>query len=135
MIYGKRGRPLTLTTSNPLILKWLRVQETPYRIQNPIKHCFPRIVRERVKTAHQHQLSRQAKTNNKLTVKEIEKFCVLNTPCENLLKQAITRLNLSARAYHRILKVARTNADLAGAKAIDNKHIAEAIQYLRLDKN
>lgn len=91
-------------------------------------------IRERVKIAHQYQLSRQAKTNNKLTVKEMEKFCVLDTPCENLLKQAITRLSLSARAYHRILKVARTIADLSGAKKIDNKHIAEAIQYRRLDK-
>ena len=70
-----------------------------------------------------------------MTVKEIEKFCVLDTPGENLLKQAITRLNLSARAYHRILKVARTIADLSGAKAIDSKHIAEAIQYRRLDKH
>ncbi len=93
------------------------------------------LIRERVKTAHQHQLSRQKKANNKLTVKEIEQFCVLDTACENLLKQAITRLSLSARAYHRILKVARTIADLAGAKAINNKHIAEAIQYRRLDKN
>jgi magnesium chelatase family protein len=51
-----------------------------------------------------------------------------------LLRQAITRLNLSARAYHRVLKVARTIADLAGNKSILTNHIAEAVQYRRLDR-
>lgn len=51
-----------------------------------------------------------------------------------LLKQAISRLNLSARAYHRILKMARTVADLAGAKEIVSAHIAEAVQYRRFDR-
>ncbi|MDH5480440.1 MAG: YifB family Mg chelatase-like AAA ATPase [Nitrosomonas sp.] len=92
-------------------------------------------IRKRVNKAHQQQLSRQDKTNSKLTVKEIENFCALDSSCENLLKQAMSRLNLSARAYHRILKVARTIADLANAKDINNQHIAEAIQYRRLDKN
>ena len=78
---------------------------------------------------------RQEKTNSRLSVKEIDKFCVLDTASENLLKQAISRLNLSARAYHRILKVARTIADLSGIEKINNQHIAEAIQYRRLDKN
>ncbi len=90
---------------------------------------------KRVKTAHQYQLSRQDKTNNKLTVKEIEKFCALDTSSENLLKQAMTRLSLSARAYHRILKVARTIADLSGTEKIDSQHIAEAVQYRRQDKS
>ncbi|MBX3616198.1 YifB family Mg chelatase-like AAA ATPase [Nitrosomonas sp.] len=92
-------------------------------------------IRQRVEKAHQFQLDRQGKTNNRLSVKEIDRFCALDNASENLLKQAISRLNLSARAYHRILKVARTIADLASAEKITNQHIAEAIQYRRLDKH
>jgi len=51
-----------------------------------------------------------------------------------LLRQAITKLNLSARAYHRVLKLARTIADLAGSEAIAAAHVAEAIQYRKLDR-
>ncbi|OQW39884.1 MAG: ATP-dependent protease [Proteobacteria bacterium SG_bin4] len=91
-------------------------------------------VRQRVENAHQLQLDRQGKTNSRLSVKEIDRFCALDNASENLLKQAISRLNLSARAYHRILKVARTIADLAGIEKINNQHIAEAIQYRKLDR-
>ncbi len=91
-------------------------------------------IRQRVEKAHQLQLDRQGKSNNQLSVKEIEQFCTIDSISENLLKQAISRLNLSARAYHRILKVARTIADLAGSEKITNQHIAEAIQYRRLDR-
>ncbi len=92
------------------------------------------VIRARVTESHQRQLNRQGKTNSQLSVKEIDQHCALDTASENLLKQAISRLNLSARAYHRILKVARTIADLAGIEKINNQHIAEAIQYRRLDK-
>lgn len=92
------------------------------------------VIRTRVTESHQRQLARQGKTNNRLGVKEIDQYCILDTISENLLKQAISRLNLSARAYHRILKVARTIADLSGVEKISNQHIAEAIQYRRLDK-
>ena len=93
------------------------------------------IIRARVTESHQRQLERQGKTNSRLSVKEIDQHCALDTTSETLLKQAINRLNLSARAYHRILKVARTIADLSGVKKINNQHIAEAIQYRRLDKH
>ncbi len=92
------------------------------------------IIRARVTESHQRQLNRQEKTNSRLSVKEIDQFCTLDTASETLLKQAISRLNLSARAYHRILKVARTIADLAGIEKITSQHIAEAIQYRKLDK-
>lgn len=92
-------------------------------------------IRERVKQSHQRQLTRQEKTNSRLSVKEIDQFCTLDTASENLLKNAISRLSLSARAYHRILKIARTIADLSDAEKINNQHIAEAIQYRRLDKH
>lgn len=93
------------------------------------------LIRQRVEKSHQRQLKRQSKTNSRLSVKEVDQFCALDTASENLLKNAIQRLNLSARAYHRILKVARTIADLSGIEKINNQHIAEAIQYRRLDKN
>jgi magnesium chelatase family protein len=92
-------------------------------------------IRQRVESAYQRQLTRQDKPNARLTVKEIDKYCVPDTLGENLLKQAISRLNFSARAYHRVLKVARTIADLAASETIASAHIAEAVQYRKLDRN
>ena len=92
------------------------------------------VIRQRVEKSHQRQLDRQGKTNSRLSAKEIDRFCALDASSENLLKQAISHLNLSARAYHRILKVVRTIADLAGVEKITNQHIAEAVQYRRLAK-
>jgi magnesium chelatase family protein len=66
--------------------------------------------------------------------RELKTFCALGQPTIELLKFAMTDLNLSARAYDRILKVARTIADLAGADAIASEHISEAIQYRSLDR-
>lgn len=88
-------------------------------------------IRERVERARAIQLKRQGKANNLLGSKEIDQYCAPDEAGMSLLKQAISKLNLSARAYHRILKVARTIADLAGDLAIKPVHIAEAIQYRR----
>ncbi|MDD4911622.1 MAG: YifB family Mg chelatase-like AAA ATPase [Sideroxydans sp.] len=93
------------------------------------------IIQARVEAARQRQLARQNKPNAQLSVTEIDEFCAPDTQGESLLRQAITRLNLSARAYHRILKVARTIADLAASENILTAHIAEAVQYRRMDKN
>jgi magnesium chelatase family protein len=92
-------------------------------------------IRQRVETAYQRQLERQGKANAHLEVKDIDKYCIPDKAGENLLRQAISRLNLSARAYHRILKVARTIADLAASPGITGIHIAEAVQYRKMDRS
>ena len=89
-------------------------------------------IRDRVEAARERQMSRQGKPNNLLAGKEIDRHCGLDAASEALLKQAIARLNLSARAYHRVLKLARTIADLAASPTILAAHIAEAIRYRRL---
>ena len=71
---------------------------------------------------------------NKMQTKHIRKFCVLDEVSKSLLKQAMEPLNLSARAYDRILKVARTIADLESSISIESRHISEAIQYRSLDR-
>ncbi len=88
-------------------------------------------VRERVQRACDRILSRQGRGNALLTPREVDKFCAPDERGATLLKQAISSLGLSARGYHRVLKVARTIADLAGVECITSAHIAEAIQYRR----
>jgi magnesium chelatase family protein len=91
-------------------------------------------VRARATVARERALARQGKPNVLLGTRDIDKHCVPDEKGETLLKQAISRLGLSARAYHRILKVARTIADLAGVATISAAHVAEAIQYRRFER-
>ncbi len=93
-----------------------------------------RAVRARVEAARHRQMQRSNKPNAALKNKQVEKFCRLSDSDQRLLEQAIERLGLSARAYHRILKVARTIADLTGSEDINTAHLTEAISYRRLDR-
>ena len=88
-------------------------------------------VRQRVIAAQAIQLARQGKSNAALSPTEIDNFCTPDAAGSNLLKQAMSRLDLSARAWHRILKVARSIADLAESPEVRSPHVAEAIQYRR----
>lgn len=88
-------------------------------------------VRERVAAARERQQARQGKPNSQLGPKEIDEHCAIDAAGAALLKQAMARLDLSARAYHRILKLARSLADLADKPAIAPQHIAEAVHYRR----
>jgi magnesium chelatase family protein len=88
-------------------------------------------IADRVARAHARQLHRQDKTNGVLTAAEIDIHCRLDTAAEQLLRTAMARLNWSARAYHRVLKLALTIADLAETDGILQAHVAEAIQYRR----
>ncbi|MBS0309233.1 MAG: YifB family Mg chelatase-like AAA ATPase [Proteobacteria bacterium] len=85
----------------------------------------------RVERAYARQLQRQGKANSALSTTEIDRLCQPAAAGEQLLRAAMTRLNWSARAYHRVLKVARTIADLAAEEMIGSAHVAEAIQYRR----
>jgi magnesium chelatase family protein len=69
-----------------------------------------------------------------MTARDLKRYCRLSASVESLLRQAVTRLGLSARAYHRILKIARTIADLAGSVELSTAHVSEAIQYRSLDR-
>ena len=91
-------------------------------------------VRVRVANAHTNQQARQGKSNARLTVAEIAHHCRPTSEAEALLAKAMRRMSLSARAYHRIVKVARTIADLAGSATIAAPHIAEAIQLRRFER-
>ena len=92
-------------------------------------------VRKRVTQAHRRQHKRCKTLNSRLTNRQIEACCILKTADRLLLQQAMDRLQLSARAYHRILKVARTIADLAGRENIERTHLSEAIGYRKLDRS
>jgi magnesium chelatase family protein len=90
-------------------------------------------IRARVQAARQLQLGRFVGTNivcnADMRVAEVRKFCKLDETGDSLVRAAMSQLNLSARAYHRILKLARTIADLAGSEHIQTAHVAEALQY------
>ena len=86
---------------------------------------------------HKHERfasKRKVRCNAQMSSKDIKAFVPLDADSENLLRMALTELNLSARAYDRILKVSRTIADLAGAEKVDATHLSEAIQYRTLDR-
>jgi magnesium chelatase family protein len=91
-------------------------------------------IRARVASARARQLKRQGRPNATLATRDVDKHCTPDAQGATLLKQAISRLGLSARGYHRVLKVARTIADLAGAKPVASADVAEAIQYRRFDR-
>jgi magnesium chelatase family protein len=92
------------------------------------------VIQRRVSAARVRQLARQDKVNARLTPKEVDEHCAAEHGGAELLQQAMRRLGLSARGYHRILKIARTIADLAGVTTITTSHISEAIQYRRFER-
>src|SRR5947207_8521811 len=96
-------------------------------------------IRRRVMSARQRQLRRYAGEkiycNAQMSPRQIRKYCEISAECERLLETAMSRLGLSARAHDRILKVARTIADLEPCEHIQTTHISEAIQYRSLDRS
>lgn len=96
-------------------------------------------VRERVEKARSRQLERLVESprssNGEMIPREIREFCSLNKECQSLLRGAAQQLGLSARAYHKVLKLSRTIADLAGEETIKTAHLGEALQYQARDGN
>ncbi len=92
-------------------------------------------IRDRVIAARNIALSRSGKANSALSAKEVKQLCVLSEASHLLLEKAMEKFGLSHRAYHRILKLARTIADLAHAKDISIQHVSEAISYRKLDRS
>ncbi|HEY0721867.1 MAG TPA: YifB family Mg chelatase-like AAA ATPase [Gammaproteobacteria bacterium] len=114
----------------------IEVPSLPRELLNA-NHAVPESserVRTRVVAARDFALSRQGKPNSALGNREVERHCKLGEGERRLLEQAIDRLGLSARAYHRLLRVARTIADLASERNIASGHIAEAIGYRKIDR-
>jgi magnesium chelatase family protein len=97
-----------------------------------------RAIKARVAAARGRQTARYGLdgiyTNAQLKPRHVKKYCPIDASGQALLERAMTKLGLSARAYGRILRVARTIADLAGAERIDSTHLAEAIQYRSFDR-
>ena len=112
----------------------------PHDIEGSLAHAELRdaatgessaVIGARVAAARHLQLARQDKANHVLSTVEIDRYCRPDQAGEDVLQLAMQRLNWSARAYHRVLKVARTIADLAGAETIGQAQVSEAIQYRR----
>jgi len=118
----------------------IEVQPVPFeKLAEERKGESSKVIRERVIKAREIQTERFKSNKNvhynaQMTVKQIRKYCVLDSDSLNLIKVAMERLGLSARAYDRILKVSRSIADLETSENIKPSHISEAIQYRSLDR-
>jgi len=123
--------------SGPLLDRIDLVVEVPRLEYRNIEKVHPgetsRQVRERIERARERQRERLAgeglRCNAEMQGPQVRKYCQLSLPARRLLQNAFTRLALSLRAHDRVLKVARTIADLEGAESIEEKHLAEALQY------
>ncbi len=111
---------------------------TPEEISSTTAGEPSEAIRGRVESARQIQRERfrrsHAECNAEMSTRQMRRFCEIAPSSRRLLEHAVARLGLSARGYDRVLKVARTIADLAGVERIDSSHIAEAVQYRALDR-
>ena len=93
------------------------------------------MIEARNRQTERYRSDKKTYSNAQMQPKMIRKYCAISAEGERLLENAITRLGLSARAHDRILKVARTIADLDAAENIEPRHLSEAIQYRTLDRS
>jgi magnesium chelatase family protein len=104
-------------------------------LQNKPQGESSETVRQRVIACRAIQSQRQGSANSQLKGPLLHEYCALNQACKSLLEQAVSKLNMSARGYDRILRVARTLADMAQHTEIDIQHLSEALSYRALDRN
>jgi magnesium chelatase family protein len=104
------------------------------KVQEKSESIRERVLKARAIQGERYKDSVGIYANAQISSKQLQSLCVLTPAGQNLLKRAMERLNLSARAYDRILKVSRTIADLEGSADIKTEHLAEAIQYRSLDR-
>lgn len=118
----------------------LEVPTVPYRdligaeAEEPSAVVRQRVELARVRQRHRFRDRPGLYANAHMTARDLRRYCPLSEAVERLLREAVARLGLSARAYHRVLKIARTIADLAGADDLATTHVSEAIQYRSLDR-
>jgi magnesium chelatase family protein len=129
--------------SGPLLDRFdIQIDVPPVKSQELLSENFesePSLaIHERVVRARQMQLDRYRHvrlfSNSQLSAKLMKQFCKLDTAGLEMIEKSIRKYHLSARAYHRVLKVSRTIADLDGSANIQSSHLAEAIQYRSLDQ-
>jgi len=145
--YGDAQKPCTC--SNSTVTKYQKRISGPMLDRIDIHVEVPRVdydklssnrlgepsasIRERVQSARERQGTRfdgsDIVSNSDMRVREVRRFCKLEEAGESLMRSAMSQLQLSARGYHRVLKLARTIADLAGSEGIQPAHLAEALQY------
>jgi magnesium chelatase family protein len=117
----------------------LQQVETEKLVGKNLKSDTSKVIQKRVQVARDIQNKRYKNTkfrsNSDLSSRAIKEFCPLSADCLTILRSAIAQLDLSARAYHKVIKVARTIADLAGDKNISINHLAEALQYRPHDED
>jgi magnesium chelatase family protein len=117
----------------------LDVPAVPYReLRGQVEGTSSASMRDQVAAARDRQDARFAGrrlTNARMSHRQVKKFCALDDAGESLLKQAMQEMGLSARAHDKILRVARTIADLEGSDNVTATHLSGAVQYRRLDRN
>lgn len=142
LVHHKQLADIWVKSAGPLLDRIdIQIEVSPVKYEKLGNDEIPESsenIKKRVNQARILQRNRYSEeniySNASLTPKLINKYCKLDKESKKILETAFEKLGLSARAYGRILKVARTIADLAGAENIQKNHIAEAIQYRSLDK-
>ena len=115
----------------------IEVPHVPHRVlqqEEVATESSSAAIRDRVEQARVIQLLRSKKSNAQLVNRELEQVCKLSSKDMELLDRAIDKFGLSSRAYHRIVRIARTIADLEQSDNIQTQHLAEAINYRKLDR-
>ena len=118
----------------------IEVPAVPYKeLSNQKAAESSEAIRQRVVAAREAQLQRfheeHIYTNAQMGPRQIQKYCELTADCERIMENAVSKLGFSARGYDRILKVARTIADIEKAPSLTAGHLSEAVQYRTLDRN